>query len=60
MTRFYGEARMTLLLACRRASIDASPGFEAIARGAQFRDRIVVRVEAPREMIFRAAHEVPP
>jgi hypothetical protein len=49
---------MTLLLASGRASIDASPGFEAVARGAQFRDQIVVRAKAPAEAIFRAAREV--
>jgi hypothetical protein len=38
--------------------ISASPSFEAIACGAQFRDRILVRVKAPPEVIFRAARDV--
>lgn len=41
-----------------RRSIAASPAFEALARGAQFRDRIAVRVNATPEAIFRAAREV--
>lgn len=49
---------MTLLPASDRASISASPAFEEVARGAQFRDRIVVRVNAPPEAIFRAARDV--
>jgi hypothetical protein len=38
--------------------IPASPEFEALAFGAQFRDRIVLRVKAPPEAIFRASQEV--
>jgi hypothetical protein len=41
-----------------RPPIAASPAFEALARGAQFRDRIAVRVNATPEAIFRAAREV--
>ena len=36
----------------------ASPAFEALARGAQFRDRIAIVVKAPPEAIFQALHEV--
>ena len=38
--------------------VPASPVFEAAARGAQFRDRIVLRVEASPQSIFRALREV--
>ena len=41
-----------------RRSIPVSLAFEAFAHGAQFRDRIAVRAQAPPEAIFRAAREV--
>lgn len=44
--------------ASARAAIPASPRFEALVCGAQFRDRIAVRVHASPETIFRAAREV--
>ena len=47
-----------MLRSSAKASIGASPAFEAVARGAQFRDRIVVRVTAPPEAIFRAVRQV--
>jgi hypothetical protein len=40
------------------SAIPASPAFEGIARGAQFRDRIAIVVKAPPEAIFQALHEV--
>ena len=36
----------------------ASPAFEALARGAQFRDRIAIVVKASPETIFQTLHEV--
>ena len=42
----------------RRSPVPPSPAFEAIARGAQFRDRIAVVVKAPPEAIFQALHDV--
>ena len=41
-----------------RAPAFASPAFEAIARGAQFRDRIAIAVKSSPEAIHRALHEV--
>jgi len=46
-------ARMT-----RRLAVPASPAFEAIARGAQFRDLIAIVVNASHDVIFQALHEV--
>src|SRR5688500_8765896 len=40
------------------SAVPASPAFEGIARGAQFRDRIAVVVKAPPEAIFQGLHEV--
>jgi hypothetical protein len=40
------------------APIAESPTFEALAAGAQFRDRITVTVKAPAEAIFRALRHV--
>jgi hypothetical protein len=42
----------------RQSPVPVSPAFEAIARGAQFRDRVAVVVKASPETIFRALHEV--
>ena len=41
-----------------RLPVPASPAFEALAQGAQFRDRVVVRVTASPEATFRALQEV--
>ena len=41
-----------------RLPVPASPAFEALVQGAQFRDRVVVRVTASPEAIFRALQEV--
>src|ERR1700752_639485 len=41
-----------------RLPAPASPAFEAVAHGAQFRDRVAVVVRAPPEAIFQALHEV--
>jgi hypothetical protein len=41
-----------------RLPIPASPAFEAVARGAQFRDRIAIRARASPEMIFQALRAV--
>jgi hypothetical protein len=41
----------------RRSRIAASPEFNAIARGAQFRDQIALVVSASPDAIFRALHE---
>ena len=43
-----------------RSPVPVSPAFEAIAWGAQFRDRIAIVVQAPPEGIFRALHTVTP
>jgi hypothetical protein len=42
----------------RRSLIPRSPAFEALVRGAQFRDRIAIGVRASPEAIFQALHEV--
>ena len=42
----------------RRSPVPSSPAFEAIARGAQFRDRIAIVVKASPEAVFQALHEV--
>ncbi len=42
-----------------RIPVSPSPEFEAIARGAHFRDRIAIRVKASPDTIFRALEEVP-
>jgi hypothetical protein len=42
----------------RRPAVPASPAFDAIARGAQFRDLIAVVVKASPDVIFQALHEV--
>jgi hypothetical protein len=41
-----------------RSPVPPSPAFEAVVRGAQFRDRIAVVVKGPPEAIFQALHEV--
>jgi hypothetical protein len=43
-----------------RSPVPASSAFEVIARGAQFRDRIAIVVEASPEAIFQALHDVTP
>jgi hypothetical protein len=45
-------------LMTRRSPVPSSPAFEAAARGARFRDRIAVVVEATPEAVFQALHEV--
>ena len=42
----------------RPSAVPASPAFDGIARGAQFRDRIAIVVQAPPATIFQALHEV--
>jgi len=42
----------------RRRPIPASPSFDAVARGAQFRDQIAIVVKAPPEAIFRALRDI--
>ena len=42
----------------RPSAVPASPAFDGIARGAQFRDRIAIVVQAPPATIFHALHEV--
>jgi hypothetical protein len=42
----------------RRSPAPPSPAFEAVARGAHFRDRIAIAVKAPPEAIFEALHAV--
>jgi hypothetical protein len=42
----------------RRSAVPASPAFEAVAQGAQFRDLIAIVVNASPEAIFQALHEV--
>jgi pimeloyl-ACP methyl ester carboxylesterase len=42
----------------RRSPVPASPAFDAIARGAQFRDQIAVAVTASPEAIFRALRDI--
>jgi hypothetical protein len=41
-----------------RLRVPVSPAFEAVAGGAQFRDRIAIVVKASPETIFQALHEV--
>jgi hypothetical protein len=41
-----------------RPAVPASPAFDAIARGAQFRDLIAIVVNASPDVIFQALHEV--
>jgi hypothetical protein len=41
-----------------RSPVPVSPAFEALARGAQFRDRIAIVVNASPRAIFQALHEV--
>lgn len=41
-----------------RSPVPLSPAFEALALGAQFRDRIAIVVRASPEAIFEALHEV--
>ena len=41
-----------------RSAVLASPAFESIACGAQFRDRIAVVVKASPKAIFQALHDV--
>lgn len=42
----------------RRSPVPPSPAFEAVARGAPFRDRIAIAVTAPPAAIFEAVHAV--
>jgi hypothetical protein len=42
----------------RRSAVPSSPAFEALARGAQFRDLIAIPVNSSPESIFQALHEV--
>ena len=42
----------------RHSAVPASPAFDGVARGAQFRDRIAIVVQAPPAAIFQALHEV--
>ena len=42
----------------RPSAVPASPAFDGIARGAQFRDRIAIVVQASPAAIFQALHEV--
>ena len=42
----------------RLSAVPASPAFDGIARGARFRDRIAIVVQAPPAAIFQALHEV--
>jgi hypothetical protein len=41
-----------------RTGVPASPAFEAVAQGAQFRDQVSVVTRASPDAIFRALHEV--
>ena len=41
-----------------RFAVPASPAFERIARGAQFRDRIAIVVKASPKAILQALHDV--
>lgn len=49
---------MTHLRMTGREPVPASCRFEGLARGAQFRDRIGLRVKASPEAIFDALHAV--
>jgi len=42
----------------RRLAVPASPAFDATARGARFRDRIAIVVQASPAAIFQALHDV--
>ena len=53
-----GNGSLTWFLMTHRSPVPASPVFDNIARGAQFRDRIAVAAKVSPEAIFKALHEV--
>jgi hypothetical protein len=55
--RWVDQAQKALPMA-RRSAVPASPAFEAIARGAQFRDLVAIVVNASPDAIFQALREI--